>query len=1254
MGKKNYYDLLGVSKNANTEEITNAYKKILSEYYDKLTELEQTEDSVDTEEYKEIIQEIQQAYTTLSDPDKKKTYDKYLELLSQHEEKQNKNIISKKNIAITLSVIASIFLFIFIFYSLKVTPQKIENTVKKGNLIKGTEMLIKLKDMNERYNALTTVTKFVFKDPQNVEFPTLLNNLILISEKFPDIDYKNRALILLSNKNFEIKNYKDAFYIIEKINQDNYKYVILNSIIDSKDFFNETYVYNRTIEFINSLKDEKLKTNIISDVSYSSFKEKKYEKLTDSIEKLYKDKEKYLAMEEVLSNFIRDGVYENYNILFSNYAKIAKDIKDKNISDKILVDLINNYIKLNDRVGAINLINDLSNDESKYALLLKTVKENNIQDIEKSNTFYDISLKVASSLKNSEYKRNAIKEILNKVSSNGDFDRSKSMSDLAQRYLKLGKIERALTLTYRIEDDDYRFDTLQLVIKEYIEKNKLDEALAIIESLKSNNFPKINPSIIVLYKYKIMSTLAQAYAVSKDFKKAVYLAEIVSKGSENSYITLSFIVEKYVEMKSFNEALEVIKMIKLDKDKSVQLNNVIGIYVKEKNYKNAENIFLKAIQSVDSMKNPAYKSKALINILNNYFKTSRFDIMNEIILNSLDSIKNINDDVEKLSALNYVFEKYMKVKIFTESDIIFSRYLDIVNSFEMYELKAKTLNTALDNYFEIKNFKNSNNFFSKALSILENFKVDTDKTQILQKIINKYMNIGNYEKSKEVFMEGFNVVNGIEKKSENILFLLNNYIKTNNLKINSEIFSKALDVVKTIKYSEEKYFTHEKVMQLYMNIKDFKNSDDVILKSLNTIENIEYSEYKFKALNTLIDRYIKIGNFTNNSLFFSKALNIAKNIKFDSDKSDFIIMILNKYQKTGYFENTKDIFVKSLEITNEILKINNKINTLNFILDKYLTINTNKDSKYIFIKAIEITGNIKDEEIKYKSLSGINNKYVSVGNKKDANLVFSASLNIANLIRNSYFKSMALQNISQNYVKLGNLNGAIEIINKMNDEKVKFESLNNIIENFYLSVNVNDQYKEYSSILLKTLSFIENKISDEFKPLALNSFMNKYMITGIYKDSDLIFSIILDTISPLKSKYDILNKTIDNYLKLKKFDKINDFFTKALSITNTLEKEEQKTAMLEKIINKYMITDKIKNSDSFFIKAFDVSYKIRNSEMKFNSINTIIDKIASTNSIKDTEKIYSKAVDVANSISDIDLKFSALTIIDITFEDLKK
>ncbi|MGM0436985.1 MAG: molecular chaperone DnaJ [Bacillota bacterium] len=68
-GQKDYYEILGVDKDASQKEIKKAYRKLAKKYHPDMNK----DDSDTSEKFKEISE----AYEILSDPDKRKRYDRY-------------------------------------------------------------------------------------------------------------------------------------------------------------------------------------------------------------------------------------------------------------------------------------------------------------------------------------------------------------------------------------------------------------------------------------------------------------------------------------------------------------------------------------------------------------------------------------------------------------------------------------------------------------------------------------------------------------------------------------------------------------------------------------------------------------------------------------------------------------------------------------------------------------------------------------------------------------------------------------------------------------------------------------------------------------------------------------------------------------------------------------------------------------------------------------------------------------------------
>ncbi|MDW8132395.1 MAG: DnaJ domain-containing protein [Candidatus Calescibacterium sp.] len=67
---KDYYSILGVSRNATEKELKEAYRKLVRKYHPDLN-------PSNREESEKIFRQINEAYEVLSDPEKRKFYDKY-------------------------------------------------------------------------------------------------------------------------------------------------------------------------------------------------------------------------------------------------------------------------------------------------------------------------------------------------------------------------------------------------------------------------------------------------------------------------------------------------------------------------------------------------------------------------------------------------------------------------------------------------------------------------------------------------------------------------------------------------------------------------------------------------------------------------------------------------------------------------------------------------------------------------------------------------------------------------------------------------------------------------------------------------------------------------------------------------------------------------------------------------------------------------------------------------------------------------
>ncbi|MBM4236911.1 MAG: molecular chaperone DnaJ, partial [Euryarchaeota archaeon] len=70
MAKRDYYDVLGVSRNATVDDIKKAYRSLARQYHPDVTK-------EDRKKAEEKFKEISEAYEVLVDDDKRKLYDAY-------------------------------------------------------------------------------------------------------------------------------------------------------------------------------------------------------------------------------------------------------------------------------------------------------------------------------------------------------------------------------------------------------------------------------------------------------------------------------------------------------------------------------------------------------------------------------------------------------------------------------------------------------------------------------------------------------------------------------------------------------------------------------------------------------------------------------------------------------------------------------------------------------------------------------------------------------------------------------------------------------------------------------------------------------------------------------------------------------------------------------------------------------------------------------------------------------------------------
>lgn len=228
-----YYQLLGLSPDANLDEIKNSYKLVCEKfslfYYSSREEILNL--NKDLVVYKD-------AFDTLSDSDKKSQYDEYLkELINQKAidlENTHKNIISEtSDLNVTFIKDSTI----------KFEINKVKEEILKENFSKGKEFL----NNGQYHEAINVFRKLISLKSKEPKFHSYLG-LALVKKgwlEYAEEEFKTALALepdnVIANKYFEDKlthehNKKTAILVMSENFEINTKKSILKSV---KTFFNK-------------------------------------------------------------------------------------------------------------------------------------------------------------------------------------------------------------------------------------------------------------------------------------------------------------------------------------------------------------------------------------------------------------------------------------------------------------------------------------------------------------------------------------------------------------------------------------------------------------------------------------------------------------------------------------------------------------------------------------------------------------------------------------------------------------------------------------------------------------------------------------------------------------------------------------------------------------------------------------------------------------------------------------------------------
>ena len=251
----NFYWLLGVSKNASSEEITKAYKRKKNEYYQK------------TNESKEI-EKLDEAFNVLIDGKKRKRYDRFLKKKRQ---KRNKTItITAAGLAVVVGIGYCIVKDSKVKGYIKDLPEdlKIGTFCKKNDKVTNSHMnkdfvLIEIPDYDEDVSENSHFVRNIAEClVNNEDFGIFLKTCARTEEEFKTIIYRFNSL---SQK----YNWFSAYPIIidleyqNEIDSENLSSIInsFNKLLKENGWFPEFCIRNENLKLSEDIKIVKISGN---------------------------------------------------------------------------------------------------------------------------------------------------------------------------------------------------------------------------------------------------------------------------------------------------------------------------------------------------------------------------------------------------------------------------------------------------------------------------------------------------------------------------------------------------------------------------------------------------------------------------------------------------------------------------------------------------------------------------------------------------------------------------------------------------------------------------------------------------------------------------------------------------------------------------------------------------------------------------------------------------------------------------------
>ncbi len=349
----------------------------------------------------------------------------------------------------------------------------------------------------------------------------------------------------------------------------------------------------------------------------------------------------------------------------------------------------------------------------------------------------------------------------------------------------------------------------------------------------------LNNKLLLLSHFILFIIIISTCSSSPPKNTPLYFATLIAQNSKDvdeRNENLSFVAGSYAEIKDYDNAMKIIRMIDDTMEQYDALNYIVSIYAQDSEY-------TRAIQITDMIKNYYQKSQALLRIAAGQFRNGQIN-WSDMLSKSRILIDSIQDDTLKLKTLVNISLDYAQINDTIQAIKVLEQATDLYKTI---------LNTASKNYL----------------------------INILQEIAESYGIIGRKDLSCIYLNDAVAIALTLkEMYRDNRLFdIAQSYVHLG-------LFKSAIEITDSINYPPKiKENVQTQIVAEYV-----KNNQ--MSKAINLAESIEYSGYKSNALVNIYQKLITDKEY-------DRAQKILNEITDSLNKAGCYMYLSNQYLKIG-------------------------------------------------------------------------------------------------------------------------------------------------------------------------------------------------------------------------------------------------------------------------------------------------------------------------------------------------------------------